>query len=194
MKKLLIWIIILGALAVGGYMYTQNGGQGSGDVPQISGGSVPEGWIVSAGDGLAFSYPEAISASYIGMIIWPPQGYLLGAGPISCVEAKTAIGQTSKRVIEGNTYCVTENTEGAAGTISTQYAYAFEKGGQVAALIFSLRYRQCANFPEPKKAECETERKTFSVDKLANTIAQSFKIGKLEDAPSTSSSTIPKGQ
>ncbi len=192
MKKLLVWIIILGALAVGGYMYTQNGGQSSVDVPQINENKVPDGWIVSAGDGLAFSYPEAISASYIGMIIWPPQGYLLGAGPMSCVEAKTATGSTSKRVVAGNTYCVTEKTEGAAGTISTQYAYAFEKNGQVAALIFSLRYRQCASYPEPKKAECETERKAFSVDNLANTIAQSFKIGKIETAPSTT--TIPKGQ
>lgn len=202
MKKLLIWVVILGALAVGGYAYIQNGGV---DGPKTDNASsttkTPEvvnestandaikNWKVSVGDGLSFSYPADLGTSYITPKTWPPAGYLLGpsgAAPMVCTAGGTETGKTgitASRVIGGHTYCVTQKSEGAAGSTYTNYAYAFEKDKQVMALIISLRFVQCANYPAAKKTLCEAERKAFNMDSIADKMAQSFKAGKIEAAP-----------
>ena len=205
MKKLLVWIIILGAIAVGGYMYTQNGGVGQPATPSNASSTNEtvnestaddsiKNWQVLNGDGLSFSYPGELGTTYIGAKIWPPQGYMLGAGPLTCVAAGTetgASGQTASVKVNGHTYCVTKKSTTTTGTTYTQYAYAFEKEGKIVALITTLRYMQCASYVAPKKGECEAERKAFNFDTIADKIAQSFKFGKIETAPTNI--VAPKG-
>jgi hypothetical protein len=127
-----------------------------------------------------------LGTKYVGAKLWPPQGYILGAGPVACAAAGTETGVngvTVSKTVNGHTYCVTKKSEGTAGTIYTQYAYAFERDKQIVAVIFSLRYVNCGNYPEPKKSECESERMTFNIDTIADKIAQSFVLSKIEAAP-----------
>jgi hypothetical protein len=115
--------------------------------------------------GMTFTYPETLPETYIHTVDWPPKLQLVG-GPFTCTaggDASDRAGMTRLRTIDGHAYCVTEVTEGAAGSIYTQYAYAAERDGKVVILTFSLRFEQCANYDEPKKTECETERSNFDI-------------------------------
>ena len=82
-------------------------------------------------------------------------------------------------MVDNRTYCVTKVSEGAAGSIYTQYAYAFPKNSKVVILTFSLRFPQCGNYSEPEKNECEGERETFDVDSIIDRIAQTLKLTQI---------------
>lgn len=128
--------------------------------------------------GVSFQYPKELSTHYIHAFDWPPKISIFKE-TYSCTEAGQATaraGRTEERTIRGNTYCVTELVEGAAGSTYTQYAYAFEKKDRVLILTFSLRAPQCGNYDDPKKTECENERKTFSIDSLVNEITQTVNL------------------
>lgn len=93
---------------------------------------------------------------------------------VSCNEAgsETArAGQALKRMVDDLTYCVTKVTEGAAGSIYTQYSYAFPKDNQTAIFTFSIRYVQCGGYSNPKKTECENLRTAFDLDGVMDRIA-----------------------
>ncbi|HTK60236.1 MAG TPA: hypothetical protein VL283_03470 [Candidatus Baltobacteraceae bacterium] len=115
--------------------------------------------------GLTFTYPETLPETYIHTFDWPPK-LQMNSGPFTCTEggdASSRAGMTQQVTIDGHVYCVTEVTEGAAGSIYTQYAYAAERDGKVAIMTFSLRFEQCGNYDEPKKTACETERQNFDI-------------------------------
>lgn len=189
-KKIIILVIVAAILAIGGLMLTRGGGNVGGGIGKTA--AVPEDWIESVGDGLSFSYPEALDANFIGTTIWPPQGYLLGDGPLTCdTQGAGEDGQAIQKEINGNMYCITKNTEGATGSTYTQYAYVFEKKEKIFALLFGLRFLQCANYEPEKKGTCEIAQNSFSIDTIADQIAQSFKIDSIEDAPDTS--VVPEG-
>jgi hypothetical protein len=101
---------------------------------------------------------------------WPPQIQVV-PGPFSCTEAgeeTSRAGRTENRIIDGTVYCVTKVTEGAAGSIYTQYAYARETdGNKVMILTFSSRAVQCTNYDEPEASACEVEQEAFDPDKIA---------------------------
>jgi hypothetical protein len=100
-------------------------------------------------------------------------------GPFHCVEAgsETASGgQTKKQVINMHVYCITKETQGAAGSIYSQYAYAAQKDGKVVIFTFSMRESQCANYDDAEKLACETERNAFSIDNVLDRIAGSVQV------------------
>lgn len=109
--------------------------------------------------------PPQLNTKYISPVDWPPKLEVV-AGPFSCNEPRT---------INGHNYCVTAESEGAAGSIYTMYAYAYPRGNQTAILTFSLRFVQCANYDEPPKGECERERATFNLDRLIDQIATNWR-------------------
>ncbi len=117
--------------------------------------------------GVAFRYPADFGTAYISTTDWPPKVAVLDT-PYSCTEGGTSTslpaGQTKRESINGHEYCVTEEGEGAAGSTYIQYAYAAPKDGKTMIFTFSLRYVQCANYEDPKKAECTAERDAFSPD------------------------------
>ncbi len=128
--------------------------------------------------GVSFKYPETIPTSYISLVDWPPKVQVL-AQAFSCTSAgvETAqAGQTQKMIINDHTYCVTKESEGAAGSTYTNYAYATELQSKLVIFTFSLKTVQCANYDDPKKTECEKERAGFSIDPTVDQIAQSFKL------------------
>ncbi len=127
--------------------------------------------------GIKFQYPKQLPFKYIYTIDWPPQIQILN-NPFSCAEAGTETdraGGTIKEPINGQTYCVTKETQGAAGSIYTMYAYAFPfEQNKTAIFTFSLRFSQCANYEDPNKAECETERASFDTNLVISQIASTL--------------------
>jgi hypothetical protein len=105
--------------------------------------------------------------NYISTVDWPP-AVTIKNGSYTCTQAgdeNARAGRTEERTIDGQKYCVTVVTEGAAGSIYNQYAYLTEAGNnQLKISTFSIRLVQCGNYPEPKMTECQNERDSFNVD------------------------------
>jgi len=165
------------ALVVIGLLIIQSsaGKPGTGPVNQA-----PIGWEIFSDTTrkISFNYPRELGTKYLHPMDWPPMVQILNT-PISCTEAGTETsraGETSLDSINGRQYCVTKVTEGAAGSIYTQYAYAFAKSGKVAILTFSLHFVQCQNYEDPQKTECITERNVFNIDQIIDQIAQTLKF------------------
>lgn len=138
---------------------------------------LPEGWSMYVSNGVMVSYPKTLPTTYIKTVDWPPQAQVLDLPYSACTEAGVETdraGQTQKRMINGREYCVTTIVEGAAGSIYTQYAYAFPRGYKTIILTFSLRAPQCANYDDPEKTACETERRVFDIDGLVDSMAQAL--------------------
>jgi len=185
LKERNLWIVI-GVLAVGmiGYvawtMYgggARPGGQQPGPTAAEPSAESEKGWKTSTQLGLTFTYPETLPEVYIHTVDWPPKLQVV-PGPFTCTEGGNAdarAGKTSKVTIDGHAYCRTEVTEGAAGSIYTQYAYARERDGQVVIMTFSLRFEQCANYEEPKKTACETERANFDIGGTVDAMMSSLR-------------------
>lgn len=126
--------------------------------------------------GLSFKYPEKLTTQYISTVDWPPQVQVVDE-KFTCTEAGNEIdraGKTEKRTVDNRNYCVTRKTEGAAGSIYTQYAYAFAHGNSTVIFSFTLRSVQCGNYDEPKKTECEHEHESFDLDSVVDKMAQSI--------------------
>lgn len=159
---------------------------GGGATPPPVGGATPApvepgtaDWLRFADSGrdISFRYPPDFGTRYIHALDWPPMLQVL-EGPFECTEAgsETArAGRTELDGISGRRYCVTRLTEGAAGSVYTSYAYAFETDGGIAILTFSARAVQCGNYDQPQRSECDAERQAFDpgalVDAIARTVA-----------------------
>jgi hypothetical protein len=130
--------------------------------------------------GVAFKYPEKLSTTYMSAQDWPPQ-VAIGNGPFKCTEAGTETdraGKTEKTTINGRVYCVTAVTGAAAGSTYTEYAYETMKGDKLVILTFSIKSPQCANYDEPKRAECEAERASFNIDELVDKIVGTLELSE----------------
>lgn len=126
--------------------------------------------------GISFKYPADLGTTYISTVDWPPQIEIVDQ-PYKCTAAGSQIqpaGETKEETINGHTYCVTRESEGAAGSTYTQYAYGADRNGQMAFLRFSLRFVQCANYDEPKSTECQTERSAFDVGPTVDQMFQTI--------------------
>lgn len=127
---------------------------------------------VDSASGVTLRHPRDFGTTHIEPVDWPPMAQVLDE-PLVCVEAgetDARAGKTELRAINGATYCVTTITEGAAGSIYTQYAYARETEEKTVILTFSTRAAQCGNYDEPQKAACERERAAFAVDPIINRV------------------------
>lgn len=135
--------------------------------------------------GISFKYPQSLGTKYISVVDWPP-GVEIFDEDYACLEAGTTTalaGRTAEKKVLDTFYCVTEVVEGAAGSIYTQYAYAFspdaiilpQAAGKTVVLIFTTRAVQCLNYDEPLRRECEEERREFDVDAVVHRIAQTLK-------------------
>lgn len=122
--------------------------------------------VFFAGDTPVYNFPKTLPTVYISPSDWPPNVQLIDKQFV-CNETGSEVlpaGKTEKKIINGRTYCVTTESEGAAGSVYNQYTYAFAQNAKTVILTFGLRFVQCANYDEPRKTACETERQTFNVD------------------------------
>lgn len=123
-------------------------------------------------------YPENLSAVYISPVEWPPK-ISLSPGIFSCPEtpAESSLpSRTAKRLVDNRLYCVEAASEGAAGSVYTNYIYTTQKNDQLLKFKFVLRYPQCDNYEDPNKTECKTERETFNLDGVIDRIAAGVQI------------------
>lgn len=135
----------------------------AGDVPTPDEPSTA-GWVehVDGERGIAFRHPRDFGTQYIRAVDWPPAV----AARRRAVRVHGGRQRDGARGIGGRRYCVTRVSGGAAGSVYTMYAYAFELDGDVAILTFSARAVQCGNCDEPPRSECEAERAAFDPDAL----------------------------
>jgi len=125
--------------------------------------------------GVTFEYPKQLVTKYISLVDWPPKITIKNI-PFICNEFGNEIminGETKKKIIGGETYCVTKESEGAAGSVYTNYTYTTLKDDRVITFVFNLRVVQCANYDDPQKTECDNERESFNVDDVIKKIADS---------------------
>lgn len=149
-------------------------------VPLVPSQDTSDVWNTSTNkqNGITFLAPQSLGTEYIHLVEWPPEVELVDEAFV-CKESGSEIlpqGQSSQKTIENVEYCVTQESEGAAGSVYTKYTYAFANNEKTVKLSFTLRMVQCANYDEPKKSACETERKNFDVDELSHKIAQTFRF------------------
>lgn len=177
--------LVVGALAIilvlGGILFATGyfGERTSAPTPTV----IHAGWKTVADANVSFLYPEDIGATHITATDWPPQVQIVD-GPFTCIaagEVTMPAGKTEQLLINGREYCMTTEGEGAAGSTYLLKAYAFavqDLSGteKVAIFTFGLREVQCANYDEPQKTECETERATFDISYLVDEIAQTLRF------------------
>lgn len=143
-------------------------------------------WKTATSNGITFQYPETLLTTYINTQDWPPQIQILNE-PFTCTEAgsETArAGKTEKRLVDDREYCRTSIVEGAAGSIYTQYAYAFplystgstQADRKTGIFTFTTRATQCGNYDEAERKACEGERETFDLDSVVDRMARSLKF------------------
>ncbi len=128
-------------------------------------------WLYATTTEYAIQYPADLELDYIDMVDWPPE-VELSAGEFTCEEDD----ETESVTVQGNEYCRTMTTEGAAGSIYTEYSYAFADGEGTATLSFSTRTPQCANYEADKMEDCEAEVEDFDVDVLVNSMARTLMV------------------
>lgn len=138
------------------------------------------GWstFIDPAKKIAFQYPVSPSLDYVSSIDWPPSVQILD-NQFSCTAGGSEIaraGITEEKQINGKNYCITKESEGAAGSTYTQYAYIFMKEGKIISLTFSFRFPQCLNYDEPRSTTCQTEQKNFDTDKLIDQIVQTLNV------------------
>lgn len=112
-----------------------------------------------------------LPTKYISSDTWPPQ-FSIVTDPYTCKAGTTGgdVGSvTVEKTINGHIYCVTTTTEGAAGSSYTTYTYLTNVQGNTIKTTFTLQYPQCANYDDPQKTECTTERSTFNIDSYIDT-------------------------
>lgn len=100
-------------------------------------------------------------------------------GEIECDETPLESSlplRTSKREINGQKYCVSASSEGAAGSVYTQYAYTTVIGDNVYLIQFVARYPNCDNYPEEENVKCQRERENFDLDILVDQEIERMKI------------------
>jgi hypothetical protein len=119
-------------------------------------------------------YNTDLMTKYISLgtpdTVWPPQ-VVFTLGVFTCTDTGNEIqinGKTSNKTIQGKQYCVTQTSEGAAGSTYTTYTYTTTKGSELATVSFTLRAVQCMNYDDPKQSECLAERASFDPDTLAS--------------------------
>lgn len=147
------------------------------ELPPTSTSTVPPattmpGWktVTDLGQNITYAYPEAIATTYIHTQVWPPTVAVTPA-IVACT--------TELHRVEDRAYCVHETSEGAAGSIYTEYAYTPVGGTQANTVMvkFTLRSVQCLNYDDPQQSVCLQERSTFSPDRLADSIVQTVHFG-----------------
>jgi len=136
-------------------------------------------WLVYASttQSLEFKYPEKFPTLYLHPTAWPPK-LTVASGRLICTttspeSSSPAFEQIKSKQINGGNYCVQSLSEGAAGSIYTDYTYSTAKAGKVISLSFTIQAVQCGNYDEPQKSACETERSNFDLDNLMDEIMSS---------------------
>jgi len=183
MKKTYIWVIIV-ILGIGAYWITNNRNLESDAGTTLC---TEEAKICADGSAVGRTGPncefaicpnfngnaifEPLTTKYITAQNWPPASVSI-SGEFLCDSGGSQItseGQTVQRTINGKRYCVTTQSEGAAGSTYTTYKYTTQNinnANQLTQTTFTLRFPQCENYDNPEKTVCKNEREIFNPDSI----------------------------
>jgi len=133
---------------------------------------LPTGWVrsVSVDQGITYAYPATFDGTYFSAVEWPPS--------VERVSEYSCVSPATERPIDGQTYCVTLTSEGAAGSSYLTYGYMTDRGDIIVRTDFTIRFPQCLNYDEPNQAACKAEQATIDPDTLATRIIISVKISE----------------
>ncbi len=170
-----IILILIAAIAIF-YFYGGRKAPLSNTPQPPASGTVPADWKIYTDPvaGITFAYPEMLGTKYLSTVDWPPTMEVSNES-FTCTQAGKEIeraGITERKVINGQTYCVTKVSEGAAGSTYTMYAYKRAVPGGTQIYTFSLKFVQCENYPELQASECTTERNSFDIDAAIDKIIE----------------------
>ncbi|MFA7654385.1 MAG: hypothetical protein WCX97_05145 [Candidatus Magasanikbacteria bacterium] len=131
-------------------------------------------------NGIAFQYPKEILAKYISMVEWPPVISINNdQHEFVCEEtpAESSLAdRTTRRLVDDRVYCLSASSEGAAGSVYTDYNYSTVRNGNIININFTLQFPRCDNYDEYQQTECQKERESFDVDGVVDRITQSIDI------------------
>ncbi|MFA7088056.1 MAG: hypothetical protein WC146_01810 [Patescibacteria group bacterium] len=132
-------------------------------------------------ENLKSNLPDSFSADYIsfsnyGSNVFRAEEYpglesWAENGEIECDETSPESSlplRISKKEIGGRKYCLVASSEGAAGSVFTQYSYTTMIEDNIYLILFIARYPNCTNYLDEEKRECEIERENFNLDFLVN--------------------------
>lgn len=132
----------------------------------------------------SFSYPATLGTTYVSLVDWPPVLTVAKDTNVRCSLAGSetaSSGKTERATINGREYCVTRQSEGAAGSMYHTYAYSFPNENDLLTLTFTLRFVQCMNYDEPNASNCTAEQSAFDADNLVDRMAQTVhRVGLLQ--------------
>jgi hypothetical protein len=134
-----------------------------------------------------FEYPDNFYLNsnfteYVVPVEWPPQVSVVNTEYISCKSSNLIPSGTPKwKTINGKTFCVITESEGAAGSTYTTYAYKSLVNKKNVTMLFVTREPQCSNFEEPRKTACEKEKKAFQVDELVGGVFSTIRFEKITE-------------
>lgn len=143
-----------------------------------------ENWITSTtAQGIEFKYPEKFSTTYMhppyfDTESWPPK-ISVSNDKFSCAvtPAESSLpNRVAQKNINNATYCISAESEGAAGSVYTTYVYTTTINNKLVSATFTLQAVQCLNYDEPEQSACVKERETFDLDAVADKIVASVKI------------------
>lgn len=119
---------------------------------------------------VTFSYPKSLGSDYLRLNEQPVVTVI--SGSVDCM------GNALHIVDGGSTYCVTESSEGAAGSTYTTYTYDTERNGNKVTVTFVVQMPQCLNYDEPMQGACKKDQEAFNPDELADQIVESIVLLK----------------
>jgi len=96
---------------------------------------------------------------------WPPV-ITANKNSYSCDTGGPYSQQTTEKVIDGVTYCIKTENEGAAGTTYKTITYTTSEKTST----FTLRYVSCGNYGDPEKADCLRNQSAFDLDKIVSSL------------------------
>lgn len=103
--------------------------------------------------------------------VYPRLEFWVEDGLINCEESAAESSlplRTGKFEINGRKYCMAAFSEGAAGSVYTEYHYATVISDKVYSIGFIARYVNCGNYPDQERLECEKERETFDLNRAVD--------------------------
>lgn len=100
---------------------------------------------------------------------YPKSEFWVENGEIQCQETPLESSlplRLIKKEMGGHDYCIGISSEGAAGSVYSQYAYATLINDNVYLVQFVARFNNCANYPEAEMSRCQAERESFDINAL----------------------------
>lgn len=100
---------------------------------------------------------------------YPKGEFWVEKGEIQCQETPLESSlplRSYKKELGGQKYCVAVASEGAAGSVYSQYAYGAVVGSDIHLIKFVARFNNCANYPDAEMKRCQEERENFDLDAL----------------------------